>query len=71
MDYSLPGPSGGGGIPGPWNSPGKNTEVGCHILQGNLPDPRIEPESLTSPALSGGLLTTNASWEAFHLSRAF
>ena len=28
MDYSLPGSS-------PWDSPGKNTEVGCHyLLQG-------------------------------------
>ena len=33
----------------PWDSPGKNTGVGCHfLLQGNLPDPRIE---LESPAL--------------------
>ena len=30
--------------------PGKNTGVGCHfLLQGNLPDPVIEPTSLTSP----------------------
>ena len=30
----------------PWNSPGKNTGVGCHsFLQGNLPDPGIKPES--------------------------
>ena len=28
----------------PWDSPGKNTGVGCHfLLQGNLPDPGIEP----------------------------
>ena len=28
----------------PWNSPGKNTGVGCHsLLQGNLPNPGIEP----------------------------
>ena len=33
----------------PWNSPGKNTEVGCHyLLQGIHPDPGIEP---MSPAL--------------------
>ena len=32
----------------PWNSPGKNTGVGSHaLLQGNLPDPGIEPGSLT------------------------
>ena len=27
-------------------------------------DPGIEPASLTSPALAGGLFTTNAAWEA-------
>ena len=33
----------------PWDSPGKNTGVGCHSpLQGNFPDPGIEPRS---PAL--------------------
>ena len=27
-----------------WDSPEKNTGVGCHfLLQGNLPDPGIEP----------------------------
>ena len=27
-----------------WDSPGKNTGVGCHsLLQGNLPDPEIKP----------------------------
>ena len=31
---------------------------------GNLPDPGIEPESLTSPALAGGFFTTSAPWEA-------
>ena len=32
-----------------WDSPGKNTGVGCHsLLQGNLPDPGIKPRS---PAL--------------------
>jgi len=31
---------------------------------GDLPDPGIEPQSLTSPALSGGLFTTSATWEA-------
>ena len=31
----------------PWESPGKNTGVGSHaLLQGNLPDPEIELESL-------------------------
>ena len=31
---------------------------------GDLPDPGIEPESLTYPALAGGLFTTSATWEA-------
>ena len=30
---------------------------------GDLPDPGIEPESLTSPALAGGFFTTRATWE--------
>ena len=30
-----------------WNSPSKNTGVGCHsLLQGDLPDPGIEPSFL-------------------------
>ena len=41
------------------DSPGKNTGVACHaLLQGNLPDLRIQPVSLTSPALAGGFFTT-------------
>ena len=31
---------------------------------GDLPDPVIEPTSLMSPALAGGLFTTSATWEA-------
>ena len=32
----------------PWNSPGQNTGVGnLSLLQGNLPNPGIEPRSLT------------------------
>ena len=35
----------------PWDSPGRNTGVACHsLLQGDLPDPGIEPRS---PALQG------------------
>ena len=30
----------------------------------DLPDPGIEPKSLTSPALAGGFFTTSAVWEA-------
>ena len=31
---------------------------------GDLPDPRIEPESLASPALAGGFFTSSVTWEA-------
>ena len=31
---------------------------------GDLPDPRIEPGSLTSPALAGRLFNTSTTWEA-------
>ena len=31
---------------------------------GDLPDPGIEPMSLTSPVLAGGFFTTNTTWEA-------
>ena len=37
--------------------PGKNTGVGCHFLPGDLPDPGIEPSSLTSPALQADSFT--------------
>ena len=30
---------------------------------GALPDPRVEPASLKSPALAGRLFTTSATWE--------
>ena len=37
----------------------------CHaLLQGNLPNPGIEPASLTSPTLGGGFFTTSTTWEA-------
>ena len=38
----------------PWDSPGKNTQVGCPP-PGDLPDPGIEPES---PALQADSLLT-------------
>ena len=40
----------------PWDSPGKNTGVGCP--PGDLPNTGTEPVSLTSPALAGGFFTT-------------
>ena len=30
---------------------------------GGLPNPRIEPKSLKSPALAGGFFTTRVTWE--------
>ena len=35
---------------------------------GDLPDPEIEPSSLTSPALAGEFFTTSATWEAQYFS---
>jgi len=51
MDYSWP------KLPFPWNSPGKNTGVGCYALHS------IEAASLRSPALVGRFFTTSAAWE--------
>ena len=33
---------------------------------GDVPHPGIKPESLKSPALAGGFLTTSANWEALN-----
>ena len=54
MDCSLPS-----------SSPGKNTGVGLPCPSSwDLPDPGIEPASLTSPALAVGFFTTSTTWEA-------
>ena len=60
MDCSPPGSSAHG------DSPGKNIGVGCHaLLQGDLPDPGVEPmSSLVSLVLTGGFFTSSATWEA-------
>ena len=43
--------------PHPWDSPGKNTGVGCHFLcQGIF---LTQGLSLASPALAGGFFTTD------------
>ena len=48
----------------PWDSPGKNTRVGCHFPSpGDLPNPGMEPMSLRSPALAGKFFTTSATWD--------
>ena len=33
-------------------------------IPGYLPNPGIEPVSLSSPALAGGFFTTNTTWDA-------
>ena len=49
----------------PWDSPAKNTGVGCRaLLEGIFPAQGIEPESLMSPALADRFFTTSATWEA-------
>ena len=51
--------------PCPWDSPGKNTGVGCHaLLQGIFPTQGSHPASLTFPALAGRCFTTSDTWEA-------
>ena len=47
------------GLYSPWNSPGQNTGVSSlSLLQGDLPDPGIEPGS---PALEADSLPTELS----------
>ena len=46
----------------PWDPPGKNTGVGCLCPPPkDLLDPGVEPMSLVSPTLAGGLFTTGGS----------
>ena len=43
----------------PWDSPGKNTGVGCHfLLQGPFPDPGTKPLFSASPALASRFFPT-------------
>ena len=48
----------------PWDSPGKNTGVGCH---------EIKSVSLMSPALAGEFFTTSTTWktDVFHVESTF
>ena len=48
----------------PWDSPGKNTRVGCQAFT----NPGTEPMSLPSPALARRFFTTGMNWEVpwFH-----
>ena len=46
-----------------WNSPDKNTGVGCHsLLQGVFLTQGLN-QRLMSPALAGGFFTTSTIWE--------
>ena len=47
----------------PWDSPGKDTGVGCHALL-QVFFPGIKPVDLTSSALALRFFTTGATWEA-------
>ena len=48
----------------PWDSPGKNTGVGCHALPQGIFLTQGSKPRLRSPALAGGVLTTVTTWEA-------
>ena len=49
----------------PWDSPGKNTGVGCHaLLQGIFLTQYELTRPLASPALAGRFFTTWTAWEA-------
>ena len=49
----------------PWDSPGKNTGVGCHaLLQGIFLTQGLNPHLLSPPALAGRFFTNSATWEA-------
>ena len=62
MDCSLPGPSVHGILQA------RILEWIAISSPGDLPDPGIEPMSLTSPALAGRFFTTSASWEAHYIT---
>ena len=49
----------------PWDSPGKNTGVGClALLQGIFLTQGLNPSLLQSPALADRFFTTSITWEA-------
>ena len=53
----------------PWDSPGKNTEVGSHsLLKGNLPDPGMKPRS---PALQADYLSSELSGKPLNTISSF
>ena len=50
--------------PCPWDSPGKNTAMGCHALLQGIFLIRDWTCILTTAALAGGLFITSTTWEA-------
>ena len=55
-------------LPCPWDSPGKNTGVGCRaLLQGIFPTQGSNLCLLTSPVLAGRFFTTSTTWEAWDI----
>ena len=51
----------------PWDSPGKNTGVGCcALLQGSFRPRNWTRISLTSPVLAGGFFIIRVTWEALY-----
>ena len=62
MDYSLPGSSVQGF---------SRQEYWSGLLcppPGDVPNPKMEPESLMSPALAGGFFSTSTTWEVLNMS---
>ena len=47
----------------PWDSPGKNTGVGCHAHLQRTSWPRNRTHVSCLPALASGLFTTSTTWE--------
>ena len=52
------------GLLRPWDSPGKNTGVGCHALQEIVPTQGRNPSLLHLLQRQVGSLTISATWEA-------
>ena len=53
----------------PWDSPGKNTGVGCHFfLQGIFLPQGLNLSLFHLPALAGRFLTTGITWEVCDLA---
>ena len=52
----------------PWDSPGKNSRVGCHaLLQGVFLTQGLGPRLFKSPVLASGFFTTSTTWEALYI----